>query len=53
MPDCFTCGGDHYARDCPEGGGGKGKRAGGKYGGKGGGKGCFNCGGDHLARDCS
>eukprot|EP00428_Durinskia_dybowskii_P024995 CAMPEP_0170248610 /NCGR_PEP_ID=MMETSP0116_2-20130129/24100_1 /TAXON_ID=400756 /ORGANISM="Durinskia baltica, Strain CSIRO CS-38" /LENGTH=44 /DNA_ID= /DNA_START= /DNA_END= /DNA_ORIENTATION= len=39
---CFNCGGDHLARECPEGGG--------KSGGKGGGKGCFNCGGPHLAR---
>mmetsp|Transcript_104695 Transcript_104695/g.291473 ORF Transcript_104695/g.291473 Transcript_104695/m.291473 type:complete len:92 (+) Transcript_104695:136-411(+) len=46
---CFNCGGDHLARECPEGGG-YGKK-GGK--GKGGGsKGCFNCGGDHLAREC-
>eukprot|EP00403_Amphidinium_massartii_P026828 CAMPEP_0178403312 /NCGR_PEP_ID=MMETSP0689_2-20121128/17302_1 /TAXON_ID=160604 /ORGANISM="Amphidinium massartii, Strain CS-259" /LENGTH=130 /DNA_ID=CAMNT_0020024259 /DNA_START=124 /DNA_END=516 /DNA_ORIENTATION=- len=50
---CFNCGGDHYARDCPEPNlkmdkGGKGKMG----GGKGKSKGCFNCGGDHLARDC-
>jgi len=42
---CFICGGAHYARDCPEGGG-KGK-------GKSKGKGCFICGGtDHFAREC-
>ena len=28
--ECFNCGGDHFARDCPEGGKGKGK---GKKGG--------------------
>uniref|UniRef100_A0A7S2LJT7 CCHC-type domain-containing protein n=1 Tax=Zooxanthella nutricula TaxID=1333877 RepID=A0A7S2LJT7_9DINO len=44
MVECFQCGGDHYARECPERG------SGGKGGSKG--KGCFNCGGDHLARDC-
>mmetsp|Transcript_83456 Transcript_83456/g.194024 ORF Transcript_83456/g.194024 Transcript_83456/m.194024 type:complete len:116 (+) Transcript_83456:135-482(+) len=45
---CFNCGGDHFARECPEGPKGKGKKAGGK------GKGveCFNCGGPHFARDC-
>ena len=35
--DCFICGGDHYARDCPQGGKGSD---------------CFICGGDHYARDC-
>ncbi|CAJ1461222.1 unnamed protein product [Effrenium voratum] len=45
--ECFNCGGDHFARDCPEGGKGKGK---GKKGGKD--SGCWNCGGDHIARDC-
>mmetsp|Transcript_72371 Transcript_72371/g.201979 ORF Transcript_72371/g.201979 Transcript_72371/m.201979 type:complete len:280 (-) Transcript_72371:107-946(-) len=39
---CFTCGGDHLARDCPE------KPAGGGPGGSG----CFICGGDHFAREC-
>ncbi|CAK0877020.1 unnamed protein product, partial [Prorocentrum cordatum] len=46
MVECFNCGGDHYARECPQGGG----KSGGK--GKSKSKGCFNCGGDHLARDC-
>mmetsp|Transcript_102672 Transcript_102672/g.209135 ORF Transcript_102672/g.209135 Transcript_102672/m.209135 type:complete len:89 (-) Transcript_102672:97-363(-) len=47
MVQCFNCGGDHYARDCPEGdskGKGKGKSKGPIE--------CFNCGGDHFARDC-
>mmetsp|Transcript_42689 Transcript_42689/g.76533 ORF Transcript_42689/g.76533 Transcript_42689/m.76533 type:complete len:111 (-) Transcript_42689:52-384(-) len=62
--ECFACGGDHYARDCPESGKGKGrsKKSGGKLvdGGKGSsnfsaGKGveCFKCGGPHFARDCN
>mmetsp|Transcript_73173 Transcript_73173/g.158297 ORF Transcript_73173/g.158297 Transcript_73173/m.158297 type:complete len:89 (+) Transcript_73173:82-348(+) len=50
MVECFNCGGDHFARDCPEGGGkGKGK---GKKGGGGGNVDCFICGGPHFARDC-
>lgn len=49
MPiECFNCGGEHFARECPEKG---------KGGDKGGGKGkapmeCFNCKGPHMARDC-
>mmetsp|Transcript_91477 Transcript_91477/g.162820 ORF Transcript_91477/g.162820 Transcript_91477/m.162820 type:complete len:152 (+) Transcript_91477:1-456(+) len=49
--ECFNCGGDHFARDCPEGGG-KGKGKGKKGGGSKGPIECFNCGGDHFARDC-
>eukprot|EP00928_Gymnodinium_smaydae_P011357 TRINITY_DN141_c1_g1_i6.p2 TRINITY_DN141_c1_g1~~TRINITY_DN141_c1_g1_i6.p2 ORF type:complete len:142 (+),score=42.74 TRINITY_DN141_c1_g1_i6:164-589(+) len=44
---CFICGGDHFARECPEGGKGKGKKGKSK-----GDQGCFICGGDHRARDC-
>merc|ERR1719230_1271407 len=40
--ECFTCGGPHMARDCPE------KEA----KGKGKSVDCFNCGGNHFARDC-
>ena len=47
MVECFNCGGDHFARECPQGGGKKG-------GGKGGGKSveCFTCGGPHFRRNC-
>eukprot|EP00434_Breviolum_minutum_P021724 symbB.v1.2.019175.t1/scaffold1559.1/size111769/8 len=45
--ECFICGGDHYARDCFEGGQGKGKSRKGKHFVE-----CYNCGGAHLARDC-
>ena len=37
--NCFSCGGPHLARDCPETQKGKGK-------------GCYTCGGNHLARNC-
>ncbi len=34
MVECYTCGGEHFARDCPQGGGkGKGKGGGGGKGG--------------------
>jgi len=44
---CFNCGGDHLARDCPDGG------AGGKSAGKGKDSGCFGCGStSHRKSDC-
>ena len=63
---CWTCGGAHFSRDCPKGGGkgpkGSGKGSGkGDAVGKGKGKGklpapmygsCWTCGGTHFSRDC-
>ena len=59
---CWTCGGAHFASECPRGGG-KGSKGNGKGDrtGKGKGKGklpapmygsCWNCGGAHFSRDC-
>ena len=55
---CWTCGGNHYSRDCPRG---KGKGPGKGESEKGKGKGrasapmfgsCWTCGGAHFSRDC-
>ena len=41
---CWTCGGNHFSRECPKGdGGGGGTKGGGKNNGKA--IKCFNCGG--------
>ena len=37
---CFSCGGPHFARECP-------KKAASSSSSR-----CFRCGGDHFARDC-
>ena len=56
---CWTCGGPHFSRDWPKGGGGK--KGGGNGGDKGNGKGkgagpmfgsCWVCTGSHFSRDC-
>lgn len=51
---CYTCGGDHYQRDCPKGQGkGEFGKNGGYAKGKGKGKGqCYSCGGPHFQKDC-
>ena len=57
---CWTCGGNHFSRECPKGGG-KGQKGFGKGEEKGKGKGkssgpmfgsCWTCGGAHFSRDC-